>query len=252
MTNMKKISLLAFSGLAVCCVAFVIALYASLPRYTATLTHEKLRQPVELIRDEHAVAHIYAHNERDAYYALGFAHAQDRLWQMEFNLRAASGTLAQWFGSSMLSIDRFQRSLGLADLAGQDFETLDSDTRAILAAYAAGVNAYRDSIFVPPPEYLFLGTSPRTWQAQDSLLLLKQMAWQLSRNYWDELLHVALRQGLSAQEMKDLFQIYPEDVTLPPMPESDYHHTQLEALAKNCCVAAYRKPLRPWGRITGR
>src|SRR5690606_38489303 len=100
----------------------------------------------------------------------------------------------------MLPVDRFQRSLGLTDLVRQDFDLLDSGARAILAAYAEGVNAYRDAMPVPPPEYLLLAASPRVWKAQDSLLLLKQMAWQLSRNYWDELLHVVLRRNLSAQD----------------------------------------------------
>lgn len=222
MTISKKISLLAIFSITLGSLAFLLALYASLPRYTATLTLEGLQHPVELVRDEHAVPHIYARNELDAYYALGFSHAQDRLWQMEFNLRAAAGTLAEWFGSRMLPVDRFQRNLGLADLASQDFDHLDADTRAILTAYAAGVNAYRDSMQVPPPEYLFLAASPRTWQAQDSLLLLKQMAWQLSRNYWDELLHATLRGVLSDQEIDDLFQVYPKDAALPPLPDLKY------------------------------
>src|SRR5690606_6828247 len=130
-----------------------------------------LQHTVEIIRDEQAVPHIYAENELDAYFALGFIHAQDRLWQMEFNLRAATGTLAEWFGSSMLPVDRFQRSLGLTEAVDQDLDQLDSETRAILSAYSEGVNAYRSEIQVLPPEYLLLAISPRTWEARDSLLL---------------------------------------------------------------------------------
>ena len=247
MTISKKISLLAFLSITLGGLAFLLALYTSLPRYTATLTLEGLRHPVELMRDEHAVPHIYARNELDAYYALGFTHAQDRLWQMEFNLRAAAGTLAEWFGSSMLPVDRFQRNLGLADLAGQDFDHLDFNTRAILTAYAAGVNAYRDTMHVPPPEYLFLAASPRTWQPQDSLLLLKQMAWQLSRNYWDELLYVTLRQNLSTEEIDDLFQVYPKDAALPPLPDIEYTSPPPAGTAKSVRLSNIPRPVATMG-----
>ncbi len=242
MSRLKKIGLVTCGGIVLAILALSLALYASLPRYTATLVLEGLRDPVEIIRDEHAVPHIYANNELDAYYALGFVHAQDRLWQMEFNLRAATGTLAEWLGSSVLPIDRFQRSLGLSDVVKQDFDQLDSGTRAILTAYAAGVNAYRDTMSVPPPEYLFLAASPRIWQAQDSLLLLKQMAWQLSRNYWDELLYVALRQDLSAQELDDLLPAYSNDTPLPPLPDLNHLYARLTKPAEAILNTAMLKP----------
>jgi penicillin amidase len=242
MSIIKKISSAIFGGSILAVLAVLLALYASLPRYTATLTLEGLQHPVEILRDEQAVPHIYAHSELDAYYALGYTHAQDRLWQMEFNLRFATGTLAEWFGGSMLSIDRFQRRLGLSGLISQDFNLLDTDTRAILAAYAEGVNAYRDAMPVPPPEYLLLAASPRVWQAQDSLLLLKQMAWQLSRNYWDELLHVVLRQNLSAQEMDELLPAYPDDAPLPPLPDLEHLYAQLAEPAQAILHHAALKP----------
>ncbi|MCW5618525.1 MAG: penicillin acylase family protein [Nitrosomonas sp.] len=242
MSRLKKISLITCGGIILAILALSLALYASLPRYTATLELEGLQDSVEIIRDEHAVPHIYANNELDAYYALGFVHAQDRLWQMEFNLRVATGTLAEWFGSSMLPIDRFQRTLGLAGLVNQDFDRLDVHTRAILAAYTQGVNAYRNTVPVPPPEYLFLAASPRIWQAQDSLLLLKQMAWQLSRNYWDELLYVALRQDLSTQELDDLLPSYPDDTPLPPLPDLDHLYAHLTQPAEAILTTAALKP----------
>jgi len=247
MSRVKKISSMAFGGIILVALAVLLALYASLPRYTATLTLEGLQHPVEIIRDEHAVPHIYARSELDAYFALGYTHAQDRLWQMEFNLRVATGTLAEWFGGSVLPVDRFQRSLGLADLISRDFDQLDSGARAILAAYAEGVNAYREAMPVPPPEYLALAASPRVWKAQDSLLLLKQMAWQLSRNYWDELLHVVLRQNLSAQEMDDLFPAYPDDTPLPPLPDLEYLYAHLAKPVETILHHAALKPVAGMG-----
>lgn len=247
MSTIKKISSAALGGLILAVLAVLLALYASLPRYTATHTLEGLQQPVEIVRDEQAVPHIYARNELDAYYALGYVHAQDRLWQMEFNLRLATGTLAEWLGSSMLPVDRFQRSLGLTDLVRQDFDLLDSGARAILAAYAEGVNAYRDAMPVPPPEYLLLAASPRVWKAQDSLLLLKQMAWQLSRNYWDELLHVVLRRNLSAQDMDALFPAYPDDTPLPALPDLEHLYAHLAKPVETILPHAALKPVAGMG-----
>ncbi len=242
MSISKRISLILFTSVVLLILAASLALFASFPRYSATHTLPGLQHAVEIIRDEQAVPHIHAENELDAYFALGFIHAQDRLWQMEFNLRAATGTLAEWFGSSMLPVDRFQRSLGLTEAVDRDLDQLDSETRAILSAYARGVNAYRSEIQVPPPEYLLLAVSPRTWEARDSLLLLKQMAWQLSRNYWNELLYVALGRYLSGQELNDFLSLSPDDPPLPSLRDIESLYPDLADFARTILSQAALKP----------
>lgn len=116
-------------------------LRTSLPQTSGRIALDGLDAPVTIVRDENAVPHIFASNQRDAYFALGFTHAQDRLWQMEFLRRLASGRLAEVLGEKAVGTDKYLRTLGLAPVADAMFERVSPEVRAILVAYAAGVNA---------------------------------------------------------------------------------------------------------------
>jgi len=179
-----------------------------------------LSRPIEIVRDRHAVPHVYAQTVDDAYFALGFLHAQDRLWQMDLNRRAGSGRLAEIFGSDALEQDRFFRTLGLRRAADANFQQLDSATRASLDAYAKGVNTYLSQDHFLPVEYYLLGAKFEPWNPVDSLVWLKTMAWRLSGNWWEELLNLRIRKRLSPQQFADLFPPYPGDASLvfPDMP----------------------------------
>ena len=114
----------------------------SLPKTAGELTLAGLAAPVEVLRDRHGIPHIYAASPEDAHFALGFVHAQDRLWQMEMNRRIGSGTLAEVLGPPALETDRFMRTLGLRGVAAENLRRYDDETRRQLDAYAAGVNAF--------------------------------------------------------------------------------------------------------------
>ena len=142
------IALLAIAG------AFAgISLIAwrSLPRVAGDAVVTGIARNVELLRDGHGIPHIFAPSEADAYFALGFAHAQDRLWQMEMNRRIAAGRLAEVLGSGALDTDRFLRTLGVRRVAEANLRALDAESRRLLAAYAAGVNAFLATKPVLPP-----------------------------------------------------------------------------------------------------
>lgn len=170
-----------------------------------------LVEPVEIYRDSHDVPHIYAQTTDDAYFALGYLHAQERLWQMDLNRRAGSGRLAEVFGDDALEQDRFVRTLGLRRAAEANLTQLDQATLVSLQAYAQGVNAYLGESHILPPEFYILGVRPEAWHPADSLVWLKTMAWRLSGNWWEELLNLKLQQRLSAEEFDDLFPPYPGD-----------------------------------------
>jgi penicillin amidase len=114
----------------------------SLPTIDGTLQVAGLDAPVEIVRDRFAVPHIEAASFRDAIFAQGFVHAQDRLWQMDFRRRLGEGRLAEVLGPAALPTDRFIRTLGFEDAAKASLTFLRPDTMALLEAYAAGVNAY--------------------------------------------------------------------------------------------------------------
>ncbi len=175
------------------------------PQVSGTIAVSGLSGPVEVIRDRWGVPHIYAQNEHDLFFAQGYVHAQDRLWQMEFNRRIGSGTLSAAVGEATLDTDRFLRTIGLRRAAEKDWELIDDDTRAILEAYAQGVNAYiethRDRL---PLEFSILGIDPAPWTPIDTLAWGKVMSFDLGGNYAMELLRariIAERGEEAAQQL---------------------------------------------------
>lgn len=148
---------------------------------------------VHVTFDNDGVPLIRAGSDRDAAMALGFIHARDRMFQMDLTRRAASGRIAELTGASSLPFDRAMRMLGLRRRAMQDLDGLTADTRTILDAYAAGVNAWimRRGRFAAP-EFVLLG-APEPWSASDCLLWGKTMALYLSGNWRTEVARAALQ-----------------------------------------------------------
>ncbi|MGD9049976.1 MAG: penicillin acylase family protein, partial [Anaerolineae bacterium] len=178
-----------------------------------------LSAPVEILRDEWGVPHIYAQNEHDLFFAQGYAHAQDRLWQMEFNRRVGSGTLSAVLGDSTLDIDRFMRTLGLRRAAERDLDSADPEILALMQAYADGINAYVDSHRDRLPlEFTILGFEPGPWTPLDTLTWAGVMSLQLGRSYPMELLTARFIATLGEEATQQLLPPYPDDapVIIPP------------------------------------
>ena len=114
----------------------------SLPDYSESFTLEGISAPVEIVRNNANVPHIFGGNEADVFYALGFVHAQDRLWQMTMLRRTAQGKLSEIFGARTVKIDELLRRLDLYELSLQSVVAQDARTIAVLEAYSAGVNAW--------------------------------------------------------------------------------------------------------------
>ena len=110
-------------------------------RTEGTLRVTGIGAAVDIARDASGIPTLTARSEADVLFALGFAHAQDRLWQMSFNRRLAQGRLAEILGPDAVATDRFLRVLGVYRHAQRLAAALDADTRAALGAYARGVNA---------------------------------------------------------------------------------------------------------------
>lgn len=171
-----------------------------------------LAAPIEITRDRHAVAHIRAGSRTDSAFGLGYAHAQDRLWQMEMQRRIAAGRLAELFGVPALNTDKFIRTLGIPRKAAAAFAHLKPETQAYLQAYADGVNAFlatRTGLL--PPEFLIFGIEPEAWVPSDSLGWLKMMAWDLGGNWGSELARLGLSRRLSKQQIEEFYPPYPGD-----------------------------------------
>lgn len=201
--------------------AFLWYRKASQPVHEGTLVASGLENSVTIARDAVAVPYIDAASEADALYALGFVHAQDRLWQLDFNRRIAQGRVAEIAGPAAVETDRFLRTLGVYRTAQTMADRLDPATRHLLEAYAAGVNAYLAQRNGPlPPEFLLTrAPPPQKWHVADTLAWSVMMALDLSRTYRDELVRLRLAAGLSLAEIDDIRPPYPGDA---PLVTADY------------------------------
>lgn len=149
-------------------------------RYTVT----GLQGAVDIYRDENGVPHITAYaNDDDAYFALGFVHAQDRFWQMEFQRRVVKGRLSELFGSKTVDADKYLRTLGFYRAAESAFNAYDQRTQHIIESYTAGVNAFI-KLGKMPLEVSLLHDSIEPWTVIDSIAWQKMMAWNLQQHSW--------------------------------------------------------------------
>jgi penicillin amidase len=188
------------------------ALYlcSSLPQSTGSVAVAGLGGPVTIARDADGVPLIAAAGDADAAFGLGYAHAQDRLFQMELQRRYGAGRLAEIFGEAAVPIDRQMRVLGLYRAAEAEVPGLSPELRRGLEAYAAGVNAFlatrRGAL---PPEFLLLRFAPEPWRPADSLVWGKLMGLQLGGNYRGELVRARLARSVPAADMAVLYPGYP-------------------------------------------
>ena len=186
--------------------------WGSLPKLGGQWEVPGLRAEVEITRDEWGIPRIRARSSGDAYFGLGFVHAQDRLWQMEMHRRIAQGRLAEIAGEAALPVDRLMRLLGLYRHAQASVAHLPPDGRRALEAYAAGINAFLATRRWPlPPEFQLLWHTPEPWRIEDSLVFTRLMALDLGGNWRAELLRARLAQRLTAEQLSDLFPGQPAD-----------------------------------------
>ncbi len=205
----------------------------SLPDYEGEVALKGLKAPVRIVTDRYGVAHIYAKNETDGVFAMGYAHAQNRLWQMEMNRRVGAGRLSEVFGPQTLGKDKFLRTIGFYQAARRTYAKLDQNTKKLLQAYADGVNAFLENNTKPlPPEFLVFGITPEPWKPEDSVVWLKMMAWDLGGNWSKELLRARMSKRLSARQIAEAFPPYPGDKQItPPTLAGLYRTLDLDRLA---------------------
>ena len=134
-----------------------------------------LAAPVTVHRDEWGIPHIRAAGEADAHFALGFVHAQDRLFQMDLNRRRALGRAAEWLGAEAVAADTLVRRLGMEAACRRDHAALGAEAREMLAAYAAGVNAFLASGAPLPIEYTLLGATPEAWEPWHAIAVMRRL-----------------------------------------------------------------------------
>ncbi|WP_456390189.1 penicillin acylase family protein [Profundibacter sp.] len=186
----------------------------SLVDYDATHKVAGISGTVEIVRDNADVPHVFAGNDLDAFYALGFAHAQDRLWQMTMLRRTAQGRLSEQFGPRTLEIDKLMRRLDLYNLAVSSVKAQDAQTRAILEAYSKGVNAWlteinKGALGRGAPEFFLFSNQISPWQPADSIAIIKLMAVQMSSHLEQEVLRAQVSLILGNERLDDILPVSP-------------------------------------------
>jgi penicillin amidase len=203
----------------------LVALIALLALPGASLAHRPkaetvdvagLERPAKVLRDTFGVPHVFAKSEHDAYFMVGYLHAQDRLFQMDSSRRQASGTLAELLGPSALEDDAGLRTIGLRRAAVRSLAAISPQSRAVLEAYADGVNAWLDANPLPS-EYAALELTKAnvpSWTALDSMAILKLLAFGLSFDLddIDNTLRLIAYQSAGAQLGFDGQKLFFEDV----------------------------------------
>ncbi|MGC9332995.1 MAG: penicillin acylase family protein, partial [Anaerolineae bacterium] len=183
--------------LALAALGLLFFLRRPLSKMAGTIQLQGLKEEVEVIRDRWGVPHIYAASEADLFFAMGYVHAQDRMWQMEFQRRLAAGRLSEVIGEATLEFDRIFRILGLYRAAEADLAVIEPGSLRVLDAYSAGVNAYIDA---HPGrwsvEFSLLRFVPEPWRPADSLSWLKVMAWNMGCNWASEWIRAHLASAL--------------------------------------------------------
>lgn len=201
---------------------------SSLPNYEGTLSLPGLKNKVEVFWSRRAIPYVSADNEHDLFFAQGYLHAQERLWQMDMNRRFLSGRLAEIFGNFTVpwkelstqfrrragaDFDFFVRLLGVRHAAVDCLKLLPEDDRRRLEAYSEGVNRYVDSCKRLPWEFRLLRYQPEPWRSEDSLTIAKGFAFLLSPALFTRLNQIALAMKLRDQpeRLRSLFPAYPDD-----------------------------------------
>lgn len=177
--------------------------YSKQPTRQGTETLANLQGTVTVRYDDRGVPHIRAENETDLYRALGYVHAQDRLFQMEIMRRLARGELAEVLGPKVLETDKLFRSLRIRERALSYVEHIDHDSKAwkALQAYLDGINQYQDS-HASPMEFDVLGIPKRPFTAEDTISVAGYMAYSFAAAFRTEPLLTYVRDQLGSDYLK--------------------------------------------------
>ncbi|WP_422110462.1 penicillin acylase family protein [Cellulosimicrobium arenosum] len=203
----------------------VVTVRRPLPQTSGRVDLPVLDASVTVVRDDQGVPQIYADTPQDLFRAQGYVQAQDRFFEMDYRRHVTAGRLAELVGDDpdAIAADKVTRTFGWREVAEEEWDLVDEDTRTYLRSYAEGVNAYLDARAPADValEYTVLGAQvqvadPEPWDPIDSLAWLKAMAWDLRGNYDDEL-DRALAYGTlqDTARVTGLFPPYPSDVNLP-------------------------------------
>lgn len=187
-------------------------MHGTVPDYSGTAKVAGISGTVDIDRDEYAIPHIHAATERDVFFGLGYAEAQDRLFQMEFARRLGQGRMSEVFGKRTLVLDKWSRTIGFARIAEQMWSKAAPKSREVITAFVAGINQY---LHQHPNQLGFefdaLKLQPEDWRPQDCMIMGRLMAWEMNFSYITDAAFSDFSLALDSAHMRALYPDYPND-----------------------------------------
>ncbi len=238
---LKLLAVLFAAVLVVTLIFVVVTVRQSFPDTSGEASIEGIHHAIDIRRDDKGIPQIYADDPEDLFFAQGYVHAQDRFFEMDFRRHVTAGRLSELFGKSALDTDKFVRTLGWRRVAEKEVEQLDPQTRALLDAYARGVNQYigGKSSSKLSLEYAVLSLTgpnyrPRPWTAADSVAWIKAMAWDLRSNMSDEIDRTLAAVKLPMAQVNELYPDQPKDN--PPIVAANEGNVYQGVFQKSPCA----------------
>jgi penicillin amidase len=210
---MKILKIVLYSLLGLVIIVLVAAILivsgikkGALPDYSGEVFLTGLSDEVTVYRDERGMPHIYATNEHDLYFTVGYVMAQERLWQMDLIRRATTGRLSEIFGRDYVQTDLFLRSLDMTNKSRKVLDIADPEILKCLQDYADGVNKYIDDAGRKlPPEFRILRYKPDKWRLEDMVNIIGYMGWDLaSENLNSDLFNYELVKKFGVEKANQL------------------------------------------------
>jgi len=196
-------------------IIFYNILNSSLPKYEGEISNSEISADVQIYRDSLAIPYIIAKTEEDAAYALGFVHAQDRLFVMDIIRRAGEGRLSEVMGEKSVPFDKMFRTVGLKRIVDRNIKNINAKSLRLLNAYAKGVNLYiKNAKGKYPTEFDVLGYDPEEWKPEHSLMVGRMMAWELNISWWIDFIFSFLVQKFGEEKVLEILPDYPENSKL--------------------------------------
>jgi len=210
---LKRLAYIILVVLLIMVGAVLYLYFKSHSQTSGTVYLRGLKGDVVITRDKHGIPHIVAKSsDLDAFYALGYVHAQDRFWQMEFQRHVVQGRLSELFGSATIEQDKYLRTWGFYRAAQTSWQSLSPQSKAIAQSYADGVNAFLSQKRYPL-QMIILNDTHEPWTAIDSIAWEKMLAWDLQNTWKSKLKNYLVEQKLGQSQIPIVFPAYPKNGT---------------------------------------
>ncbi|MEX2403707.1 MAG: penicillin acylase family protein [Balneolales bacterium] len=191
--------------------ATYLTFYTPLPNYSKDIQLDGVQNEVTVHRDDYGVPHIFAEDKGDLYFALGYVHAQDRIWQMTLSQMTAEGRFSEFLGEDFINLDKYLRLLGFQNTADEIWEELPREQQIVLESYAAGINSFASQNKSRLPiEFSLTGMSTIPWEPQHSIALSRIMAWEMNTSWWSKAVIGYLQESMEPGDFEELFSHFPD------------------------------------------